>query len=223
MVMIAVSLSVTPVTAEYSAQFMVLAASSENPTQGAYEYVQIFWDQKAEPQRLQVRWSAPSLKFATRPGVYGGVKLEGEALASLTSAVRYAVERTPNGRHSGTVTMVGTAYAPTRSDGASAGAAFAIALMAMFNDVSLQGNVCITGTLEPGGRIGKVGSIPAKMRAAWAGGCHLILVPRFQILDSNWDLNSEALRIGIKVREVDTIDEAYQLMVNSAYNSLQRH
>lgn len=211
-VMVVLGLSVAPSSAEYSAQLTVLAAVPSNPTSGVYEYVQISWDQKAEPQRLQVRWSAPGIKFAARPGVYGGVKLEPDAVASLSSAVRYAVERTPNVRHSGTVTMVGTTYLPVRNDGPSAGAAFAVALIAMFNGTSVQGNVCLTGTLEPSGRIGRVGSIPQKMQAAWAGGCHLILVPRYQILDNNWDLNHEALRIGIKVQEVDTIDEAYELM-----------
>ncbi len=100
-----------------------------------------------------------------------------------------------------------------RQDGPSAGAAFAVAFIAMFQGDSPRGDVCLTGTLEPNGRIGKVDAIPQKMKAAWAAGCHLILVPRDQIVDSNWDLNHEALRIGIKVQEVDTIDEAYPLMV----------
>jgi Lon-like protease len=200
-------------SADYSGQLTVLAADPKNPSVGVYEYVQIFWDQKSEPQGLQVRWNAPGIKFATRPGVYGGVKLEPQAAASLASAVRYAVERTPGIRHSGTVTMIGTTYLPARNDGPSAGAAMAVALMAMFNGTSVRGDVCMTGTLEPGGRIGKVGAIPQKMRAAWAGGCHLILVPQSQILDNNWDLNHEALAIGINVQEVETIDEAYALMV----------
>ena len=34
-----------------------------------------------------------ALRFATRPGVYGGVKLEPEGSESLASAVRYAVEQ----------------------------------------------------------------------------------------------------------------------------------
>lgn len=205
--------SVEPSSAEYSAQLTVLAALPNNSTSGAYEYIQISWDQKPEPQSLQVRWNAPAIKFAARPGVYGGVKLEPQALASLSSAVRYAVGRTPNVRHSGTVTMIGTTYLPTKNDGPSAGAPFTVALIAMFNGTSVRGDVCLTGTLEPGGRIGRVGSIPQKMRAAWAGGCHLILVPKFQILDNDWDLNHESLKIGIKVQKVDTIDEAYELMV----------
>lgn len=140
------------------------------------------------------------------------MKLESAALASLSSAVRYAVERTPNVRHSGMVTMVGTTFVPARNDGPSAGAAYAVALIATFSGNRMRGDVCLTGTLEPSGRIGKVGPIPQKMRAAWAGGCHLLLVPRSQIFDNNWDLNHEALQFGIQVKEVKTIDDAYELM-----------
>jgi len=67
-VMVVYSLSVTPSSAESSAQLTVLAASPGNPPSGVYEYVQIVWDQKAELQYLQVRWSAPGIKFAARPG-----------------------------------------------------------------------------------------------------------------------------------------------------------
>jgi hypothetical protein len=190
-----------------------LGVQPNNPTSGVYEYIEMFWDQKAEPENLHVQWNAPGLKFATRPGVYGGVKLEPGAQESLAAAVRYAVQRTPQVRHSGTVTMIGTTYLPARQDGPSAGAALAVALIAVFKGHVVRGDVCLTGTLEPDGRIGKVGAIPQKMQAAWAAGCHLMLVPRYQILDNNWDLNHEALRIGIKVQEVETIDEAYTLMV----------
>jgi predicted S18 family serine protease len=83
----------------------------------------------------------------------------------------------------GTVTMVGTTFLPVRQDGRSAGAAFAVELIAMFKGTYLRGDVCLTGTLESTGRIGKVGAIPQKMKAAWAGGCHLILVPRYQMIE----------------------------------------
>jgi len=111
-VMVVYSLSVTPSSAESSAELTVLAASPGNPPSGVYEYVQIVWDQKAELQYLQVRWSAPGIKFAARPGDLWRCEVGASGLASLSSAVRYAVERTPNVRHSGTVTMVIPCFKP---------------------------------------------------------------------------------------------------------------
>jgi ATP-dependent Lon protease len=202
-----------------STQLTVLAAV-QNSAVGAYEHVHMVWDQKPDPPKLQVRWTTPNLRFAGRPGVMGGVLLEPQAQAAVSAAVRYAIERTPQVSHTGTITMMGTAYLPTKTDGPSAGAAMTVALMALFNGIPLNGVVCMTGTLEPGGRIGKVGAIPQKMRAARAAGCHVVLVPRYQILDENWDLNHEALQLGLKVREVETIDEAYESMTRTGREAL---
>lgn len=136
-----------------------------------------------------------------------------EALGSLSHALRYAIERTPDIKHSGTVSMVAVTHWPTLNDGPSAGAPLAVALIAMFNGASVYPHVCLTGTLESGGHIGKVGSIPQKMRAAKSSGCRIMLVPKFQIVDNNWDLSHEALQLGLQLKEVETIDEAYELMV----------
>ena len=180
-------------------------------------YVQIYWDQKAEPHNIQVQWNAPGRKFIFRPGVYGGVTSAPIASASFAAAMRYAIERTPHVPHSGSVTMMGSSFQPAQNDGSSAGAAFAVALLAMFNNTSVQNDVCITGTLEPGGHIGKVGGILQKMQAARRAGCNLFLVPRFQTVDNNWDLHHESLRSGVRVYEVDTVDEAYELMIKARH------
>ena len=57
------------------------------------------------------------------------------------------------------------------------------------------------------------------MQAAWAARCHLILVPRYQMVDDNWDLNHEAFRIGIKVQRkgAETCKDIDGLRVCSQY------
>jgi predicted ATP-dependent protease len=57
-----------------------------------------------------------------------------------------------------------------------------------------------------------VGGVPDKIRAAKREGYHTVLVPRGQIHDTRWNLNELAFQLNITVKEVDTIDEAYQIM-----------
>lgn len=200
--------------AQYFGGVTVLGVNKEYNS-GLVERVQILWDGKSEPEKIHVIWSAPGIRpFGVFGGVIGGVKLGASARESLVEAFRYAVEQTPAVQHSGTVTLQGTSYLWTTNEGPSAGAAMAVAFMAMFNRVRLRGDICLTGALEPGGRIGKVGSIPQKMQAAKTGGCLTVLVPANQIFDSAWNRNLQELALDykIKVQEVDTIDEAYRIM-----------
>lgn len=88
----------------------------------------------------------------------------------------------------------------------------AVGFIAMFKGDRVQRGIALTGTFEPGGQIGPVGGIPDKIRAAAREGYRTILVPRGQIYDSQWNLNELALRLNVTVKEVDTVDEAYQLM-----------
>ena len=60
--------------------------------------------------------------------------------------------------------------------------------------------------------LGPVGSIPDKIRAAAREGYRTVLVPREQIHDERWNLNELGFQLNVTVKEVDTIDEAYQLM-----------
>ena len=133
-------------------------------------------------------------------------------LTAMAQAFAYAVESTPSVQHSGTVSVQGVAYRPTGSDGPSAGAAMAVGFIAMFKGEHIQRGVALTGTVEPDGQIGPVGSIPDKIRAAAREGYRTVLVPRGQIHDARWNLNELAFQLNVTVKEVDTIDEAYQLM-----------
>jgi len=187
------------VSADSVIELPVLAATRQNNL-GVFEILMMWWDRKPEPNPVQLQW------------LLAGVRLGHDHLGAMAQAFAYAVERTPSVQHSGTVSVQGVAYRPTGSDGPSAGAAMAVGFIAMFKGEHIQRGVALTGTIEPDGQIGPVGSIPDKIRAAAREGYRTVLVPREQIHDERWNLNELGFQLNVTVKEVDTIDEAYQLM-----------
>ena len=187
------------VPADTVIELPVLAAIRQNNL-GVFELLVMWWDKKPEPIPAHLQWGL------------AGVQLGKAHLGAMAQAFAYAVERTPSVHHSGTVSVQGVAYQPTDSDGPSAGAAMAIGFIAMFKGEHLQRGIALTGTIEPGGQIGPVGNIPDKIRAAAREGYRIVLVPRGQIHDAQWNLNELGFQLNVMVKEVYTIDEAYQLM-----------
>jgi hypothetical protein len=177
----------------------VLAAIQVND-RGVFQVLVLNWDKQTTPDPLEVKWGN------------NRIKLKGTGLGALDSAFHYALERTSSTRHTGTLSIYGAAYAPATSDGPSAGAAMAVGFIAVLRGDGIIRGVAMTGTLEPGGRIGPVGAIPDKIRAAVREGYKTILIPEGQFHDPRWNLNSLALELNITVKEVSTIDEAYELM-----------
>ena len=160
----------------------------------------MWWDKKPEPDPVQLQW------------LLSGVRLGNTHLGAMAQAFAYAVERTPSVQHSGTVSVQGVAYQPTGSDGPSAGAAMAVGFIALFKGDHIQRGIALTGTIEPGGQIGPVGSIPDKIRAAVREGYRTVLVPNGQMHDSRWNLIELGFQLNVTVKEVETVDEAYLLM-----------
>ena len=187
------------VLADTIIELPVLAAIRQNNL-GVFEILMMWWDKKPEPNPIRLQW------------LLAGVRLGDAHLGAMAQAFAYAVERTPSVQHSGTVSVQGVAYRPTGSDGPSAGAAMAVGFMALFKGDRIQRGIALTGTIEPGGQIGPVGSIPDKIRAAAREGFRTVLVPRGQMYDTRWNLNELGLQLNVTVKEVDTVDEAYQLM-----------
>jgi len=187
------------VSADSIVELPFLAAIQQNNL-GVFEILMMWWDKKPEPNPVQLRW------------LLAGVRLGNDHLGAMAQAFAYAVERTPSVQHSGTVSVQGVAYRPTGSDGPSAGAAMAVGFIALFKGEHLQRGIALTGTFEPGGQIGPVGAIPDKIRAAAREGYRTVLVPRGQVHDARWNLIELGFQLNVTVKEVDTIDEAYQLM-----------
>lgn len=180
----------------------ILAAVRQNNL-GAFEIMLMGWDRKSEPNPVQLQW------------ILGGVRYGKAHLGSMAQAFDYAVERTPSVSHTGTVSVQGVTYQPTGSDGPSAGAAMTVGFIAMFKGDRVQRGTALTGTIEPDGHIGWVGGIPDKIRAAKREGYHTVLVPRGQVHTAQWNLVELGFQLNITVKEVDTVDEAYQIMTGS--------
>jgi len=110
--------------------------------------------------------------------------------------------------------------------GPSAGAAIALITIAALEDLKLNQNITITGTINSGGLIGPVGGLKEKIDAAAGIGIKTVLIPNGErITDSSEsdmknatneslensskiDLVEYGSKLGIKIIEVSTIDEA---------------
>lgn len=114
-------------------------------------------------------------------------------------------------------------------EGPSAGAALALATIAVLENKSLNPNVSITGTINPDGSIGPVGGILAKAKASKDVGINIFLVPKGQGLQTVYkpvrqcekighityctiEYERESVDIteqsGVEIREVSNVQEA---------------
>lgn len=97
----------------------------------------------------------------------------------------------------------------TRIGGPSAGLMTAVTVYDLLTpDDLLRGRLIAgTGSLDADGRVGPVGGIPAKLRAAAAEEAELVLVPAVQL-----DLALDSAPDGLVVVGVDHLDEALELL-----------
>lgn len=191
------------VSAAHVVEVPVLSAVTFN-NKGAFQVMVMSWDQQAAPDPVEAKWGN------------NRVRVKGTALDALGRAFFYAVRQSDSLHPTGTITIYAASYAPTSSDGPSAGAAMAIGFLAVLRGDPIQRGIALTGTLQPEGRIGPVGSIPDKVRAAAREGYRTILIPQDQLngqfSDPKWNLNGLAMELGLTIKEVSTIHEAYELM-----------
>jgi Lon-like protease len=201
--LLAVTINPLPCSAADNVVELPILAAVRHNELGVFEAMLMWWDKKSEPNPIQLQW------------MIGGVRYGDAHLGSMAQAFEYAMERTPSIPHTGTVSVQGVTYQPTGSDGPSAGAAMTIGFIAMFKGDRVQRGTALTGTIETGGHIGWVGGIPDKIRAAKREGYHTVLVPRGQMHSAQWNLTELSFQLNITVKEVDNIDEAYEIMTGS--------
>ncbi|MBI5410673.1 MAG: hypothetical protein HZA21_01630 [Nitrospirae bacterium] len=191
------------VSAAHVVEVPVLAAIDAN-NRGVFQVMVMSWDQQAAPDPVEVKWGN------------NRVRVRGTALGALGSAFAYAAEQNRSLHPTGTISIYGVAYAPVSSDGPSAGGAMTVGFLALLRGDPILRGVALTGTLQPGGRIGPVGAIPDKVRAAAREGYRTILIPQGQLngqfSDPRWNLTGLAMELGLTIKEVATIHEAYELM-----------
>lgn len=201
------------VSAEIAVELPALAATGNSPDDtGAFTVKLLWWDQASTPNPIVLKWDS-GLVNAFEYGQIRSGRLEQNA---TIAAFRYAIGRTPGATHTGTVRIQGIAYGSTRMDGSSAGAAMAVGFIALFKGASITHGIAMTGTLQPGGSVGKVGGLRGKIRAAAREGYHTILIPAGQLYHQEWRLQALADSLGVTVKEVATVDEAYRLMTGAS-------
>jgi len=99
------------------------------------------------------------------------------------------------------------------TEGASASAAIAVALLAAWRGEALANDVVMTGRITPDGRITDVDALPAKLEGAAQARIRVVLVPRGQAHTGEWDLVEQGRQRNVRVIEVDNLREAYDLML----------
>lgn len=99
------------------------------------------------------------------------------------------------------------------TDGMSASAAVAVAIMAAYHGSTIGSTVVLSGQISPDGRIDVVGGLPVKIEAAANAHYSMVVVPRDQSLVQDWTLATEvANRRRVQLLQVGTLEEAYQAM-----------
>ncbi|MFN0072443.1 MAG: S16 family serine protease [Chloroflexota bacterium] len=107
-------------------------------------------------------------------------------------------------------------------DGPSAGGLMTSAIVAGLLGDDLKTDVGFTGTINPDGSIGPVGGILYKIEAAAKDGMKTFLIPIGQRYDTDIELKQTVDVIqkgqlaGVKVQEVATLDEAYEILTGKA-------
>lgn len=134
-------------------------------------------------------------------------------MGSIQRAFSFAVERlAPSIRPSGVLSLYATFVGPLSAEGSTAEAALAIGFLALLKGDPLSKEITITGTLESDGTIGQVTQIAEKTTAAARAGYRMLLVPRGQFYAPRINRVAFSLESKVLVREVDTIEEAYEIM-----------
>jgi len=104
---------------------------------------------------------------------------------------------------------------PGDVDGPSAGGVVCLAIMSALDGRSFPKDCAMTGTVMPDGTIGRVGGIPAKMRAAAAAGAKRIILPAFLRFEreaktgEDIDLKELARSLKMELLPVQNITGAY--------------
>ena len=96
--------------------------------------------------------------------------------------------------------------------GPSAGASLAVLTVAMLDDLPLNEDYAITGTINSGGLIGPVGGLKAKIEGAKNAGLKKVFIPAGELIikvdNSTVDLKNLSRQLSIGIAEVSTLSEA---------------
>lgn len=103
------------------------------------------------------------------------------------------------------------------TEGMSASSAIAVGIMAAWRGDDVRSDVALTGTIMPNGQIESVGAIIIKIETAARAKFKTILVPHGQTETIDGEIDQLATRWNIRIIEVSTLEEAYQLMTTAKH------
>jgi predicted ATP-dependent protease len=188
----------------------ILSVSSQNI--GTINYLAIQADRLSNPV-------GPEIQFNEGPrslGRFKGGALSEDWKDAAHVAVLAACEAAGEDPRTWSVTMknVSSAYL---TEGPSASAAIAVAMVAALKRDGILPGVVMTGAVDPSGRIMPVGALPEKIQGAAAGGFSTILIPKGQTKTRDWDLRPLDEDLRVTIVEVSTLREAYESMTRKSY------
>ena len=143
----------------------------------------------------------------------GGGSLVGEEWKEgARRAVRAVLHAVGDSGHDWVITIKNRS-ATSLTDGMSASAAIAVAIMAVYRGDTIRSDVALSGQIAPNGRLDVVGGLPVKIEAAANAQYRTIVISRDQPLMSDWANTMDvASRRKVQLIQVGTLDEAYQAM-----------
>jgi hypothetical protein len=188
----------------------LLSVSSQNI--GTTNYVVIQADRLSNPVGPEIQFNEGSRAL----GPFRGGALSEDWKDAAYIAVLAACEAVGEDPRTWSVTLknVSSAYL---SEGPSASAAIAVAMVAALKRNGILPGVVMTGALDPSGRILPVGALPEKILAAAAGRFSTVLIPQGQTKTRDWDLSPLAEDLRVTIVEVSTLREAYERMTGKSY------
>ena len=104
--------------------------------------------------------------------------------------------------------------------GPSAGGAIAALTFAMLEDLDVDQNAAMTGTINSGGLIGPIGSLKEKLDAAKEAGIQKVLIPEVQAEikeDNKTDMLTYGKNIGVDAVPVGTIEDAVRELTGKSF------
>jgi len=161
-----------------------------------------------------VQSEGPVIQFS-QINLGGGSLVGDDWKESIKQAVAAAIRQLGVDGRDWLVTIKNRSYNSV-TDGASNSGAVAVGVMAAWRGDAMRSDVAMTGRITPDGNIVAVGNIPAKLEAAARERFKTVLVPRGQVHQMDWDLSALAAKLHLTVLEVETLEQAYQLMAGES-------
>jgi hypothetical protein len=179
---------------------------------GATTYVAIQVDRLSNPVGPEIQFNEGSRAL----GRFRGGALSEDWKDAAHIAVLAACDAVGEDPRAWSVTLknISNAYI---TDGPSASAAIAVAMIAALRRDGILPGVVMTGAVDPSGHILTVGELPEKIQAAAAGHFSTVLIPQGQTKTRDWDLSVLADSLQVTIVEVATLREAYVKMTGQSY------